>query len=80
MVRVIDQLSTSTDIMSGIAQGNVFGPLILICYINDVIQCTKHCDISVFADDCVLYLDGNNWNRIFDKKQQDILAFQEWCS
>ena len=80
MVRVTDKLSTPTDILSGIAQGTILGPLIFIFYINDVIHSIMHCHISLFADDCVLYLDGNNWNRIFDKIQQDVLAFQEWCS
>ena len=63
----------------GIAQGTVLGPLIFIFYINDIIDSIKNCHLSLFADDCVLYLDGNNWTRVSEKIQQDLISFENWC-
>ena len=78
-VRVSDKFSSSKNISSGIAQGTVLGPLMLIFFINDIIHSIRNCHISLFADDCVLYLDGNNWNLIHEKLQADLYAFQYWC-
>ena len=58
---------------NGIAQGAVLGLLIFIFYINDIINCIKNSHVSLFADDCILYLDGNNWPQMFTKLQQDLL-------
>ena len=34
--------------------------------------------MSLFADDCVLYLSGNNWLNVQRKIQTDVNAFIEW--
>ena len=67
------------DIYAGIAQGTILGPLIFIFYFNDIVYSLKDCHISLFADDCILYLDGNNWPLIIDKIQQDLFQIEKWC-
>ena len=34
--------------------------------------------MSLFADDCVIYLSGNNWASIYRKMQTDFNAVIEW--
>ena len=46
--------STWTQVMSGVAQGTVLGPLLFLTYINDLPN-NIHSSIRLFADDCVLY-------------------------
>ena len=79
-IRIKNQSSPPIEICSGIAQGTVLGPLIFIFYLNDIVRDIKHCHISLFADDCVLYLDGNNWKHVFEKLQSDLLNFEDWCT
>ena len=72
--------SDEIPVCSGIAQGTVLGPLIFIFYINDIISSIKHCRLSMFADDCILYYIGNVFDTMFDKLQTDLDMFIEWCT
>ena len=62
------------------AQGTVLGPILLIFYINEIVKCVKYLNISLFADDCVIYLSGNNWDSIHRKIQRDFDCIVEWTS
>ena len=43
-----------------------------------MIRLMKHVNILLFADDCVIYLSGNNWENIHRKIQMDFDAIIEW--
>lgn len=63
-------------VVSGVPQGSVLGPLLFLLYINDIgegIQST----IRLFADDCVLYREirGRNDSYIF---QKDLNHLDSW--
>ena len=46
--------SSTANVVSGVLQGTVLGPLVFLVYINDLPDCvTSSC--SLFADDCLLY-------------------------
>ena len=62
----------------GIAQGTVLGPIIFIFYINDIFECARYVKMSLFADECLLYLSGNNWDSLQRKIQYDFDAIIEW--
>ena len=63
-VRIKDRLSDMVMVPTGVAQGTVLRPLLFIFYINDIVACLNYVNISCFADDCVLYLAGNNWDTV----------------
>lgn len=52
-VAVLDHLSTSTNVKSGVPQGSVPGPLPFLIYIDDL-PVGISSSIRNFADDCVL--------------------------
>ena len=78
VLRYGDKLSTVMNVPSGIAQGTVLGPLIFIFYINDCFKLPLNSHITMFADDCVLYLSGNNWKNVYDIMQNDLNVFVNW--
>ena len=68
--------STWTNVISGVPQGTVLGPLLFLAYINDLPNNIKS-QIRLFADDCVLYRDIQNQ---FDHEQlqDDLNTLNKW--
>ena len=77
-VTINNMLSTFIPVTHGIAQGTVLGPILFILYINDIFKCTKYVKMSLFADDCVMYLSRNNWNVAHRRMQRDFDAMVDW--
>ena len=77
-VGINGKLSDIVPVSKGIAQGTVLGPILFIFYINDIFKCTKHVKMTLFADDCVMYLSGNNWANVYGKIQADFDAIVDW--
>jgi hypothetical protein len=55
-VRIDNCFSSIINIVSGVPQGSVFGPLLFVIYVNDITNCLPDCvNMRLFADDVKLY-------------------------
>ena len=77
-VKYGDLISSRSNLDAGIAQGTVLGPLLFIFYMNDCINVLERSKISLFADDCVIYYSGNNWNTVYTVLQRELDLFENW--
>jgi len=62
------------DVVSGVPQGSVLGPLLFLIYINDLPNFT-HSPSLLFADNTKTFRQISSHH---DQLQQDILALEKW--
>lgn len=63
----------------GVPQGSVIGPLLFLIYINDIGDLSLHSKLSLFADDTVIYCQGENVQSIVQYLQEDLNTMYKWC-
>ena len=67
-------------ITCGVPQGSVCGPLLFLLYINDISCIMKNCNVSLYADDTVLYVTHGNVENAAIEVQQDLDNLADWCN
>ena len=70
--------STPRPVLCGIPQGSILGPLLFILHINDLPAGLKHCKVSMYADDTLLYCEGTDLNEICIKVNEDLQYVKTW--
>ena len=70
--------SDLTPISLGIAQGSILGPLLFICYMNDLPDVLKHCNVTIYADDTVISYASKSISEIQSKITLDLRRICEW--
>ena len=76
-VIVEGESSKPCSVDSGVPQGSVLGPLLLLCHINDLPQRVTS-KVRLFADDCLLYRPIHS-PRDQLLLQQDLAALETWA-
>ena len=76
-VIVNGKLSASCPVSSGIPQGSVLGPVLFLCFINDLPEEVTS-EVKLFADDTKVYHVVDNQNDA-ESLQKDIHAVSAWA-
>ena len=79
VVKFNNSLSQKLPVKTGIGQGTILGPLLFIFYINDITSTLKHLKLNMYADDCILYSSGNDWDRMKQIIQPELDDVIIWC-
>ena len=71
--------SEMAEVLSGVPQGTVLGPLLFLTYINDLPEVIKHSSTKLFADDSGVLKKIKN-KKDQEKLQEDLRALEQWES
>ena len=70
--------SERQDLVCGVPQGSVLGPLLFIIYINDLPNSLKVTSAIMFADDSTIYKSHSNLRELFSVANTDLALLSEW--
>jgi len=69
--------SEPMSISCGVPQGSVLGPLLFLCYVNDM-PISVNCKLLLYADDSALLVDGKNPSEIADRLSSELESCRQW--
>ena len=75
---VANETSSESGIVScGVPQGSILGPLLFLCYVNDMSISVK-CKLLLYADDSALIVSGSNPQLIADTLSKELESCKQW--
>ena len=72
-------LSEWVNVLSGVPQGSVLGPLLFIIFINDLPEILRHLCL-IYADDSKVMAPLDSEELEHNQLQQDISNLEKWCA
>eukprot|EP00732_Lithocolla_globosa_P001804 Lithocolla_globosa_v1_NODE_1001_length_2963_cov_36.286107.p1 type:complete len:390 gc:universal NODE_1001_length_2963_cov_36.286107:1758-2927(+) len=70
--------SEMKQVICGVPQGSILGPLLFIIYINDFLDILKYLDPTIFADDTTLMSFEKDLELLTERVHEDLKAASDW--
>ena len=77
-VRVGSSISKWLEVLLGVPQGSVLGPILFNVFINDLLFSVLECDVCNFADDNTLFSCKPDLNDVLENLRSDISLVSNW--
>ena len=70
--------SSSRDVVCGVPQGSILGPLFLMIYINDICNVSENLNFVLYADDTTFYTTHNDIDILFNCTNIELNKLDYW--
>lgn len=77
-VKINEVISDPTEVNYGLPQGSKLANLLFIIFINDLRFNLKHSKISMYADDCMIYVSDNDIDHAKAQLNDDLMRVDDW--
>ena len=73
-------LSTQQNIITGVPQGSILGPLLFLIYINDIVNSSNLASFLIYADDTTTIYSDSDPSSLNSKINNDLINICHWCN
>ena len=77
-VNINGTFSDFLNILCGVPQGSILGPILFLIYINDIQFCSNILDFHLFADDTSLFFSHKDENVIENTVNNELTKVEHW--
>ena len=77
-MKINNEFSSRIELIFGVPQGSILGPLLFIIYINDLFFIIEESDVCNFADDTTLYACDQDLGLLLKRLENDSITAIEW--
>ena len=77
-ISINGSFSDWTEVITGVPQGSILGPLLFNKFLNDIFMFISKCNLCNYADDNTLYSTGKNLNRTRRNLEMEFMILHQW--